>query len=46
MQSFGLANAPTTFQRMMNNVFREYVDDFVLVYLYDNMVFSIDEEEQ
>ena len=45
MLSFGLTNALATFQRLMNNVFKAYLDDFVLVYLDYNLVFSKDEEE-
>ena len=41
---FGLCNAPATFQGMMNEILREYIDDFVLVYLDDIIVFSRDEE--
>ena len=41
----GLCNAPSTFQRMMNNVIGEYIDDFVLVYLDDILVFSTTEHE-
>ena len=42
---FGLTNAPTVFQHMMNNIFREYLDHFVVIYLDDilckNEVFVI-----
>ena len=37
---FGVTNAPSTFQRMMNSLFKEELDDFVLVYLDDILVFS------
>jgi hypothetical protein len=30
---FGLTNAPAVFQHLMNDIFREYMDEFVVVYL-------------
>jgi hypothetical protein len=32
---FGLTNASSTFQEVMNDVFREYLDEFVMVYIDD-----------
>ncbi|GBG91161.1 hypothetical protein CBR_g52042 [Chara braunii] len=32
---FGLTNAPTTFQRAMNDIFRDILEQYVLIYLDD-----------
>jgi len=42
---FGLTNAPAIFQHLMNNVFREFLNDFVVCYLDNILVFSKNEEE-
>jgi hypothetical protein len=42
---FGLTNAPSTFMRVMNNVFMTFIDDFLIVYLDDILIFSRTREE-
>ena len=41
---FGLTNAPETFIDLMNRVFRPYVDQFVVVFIDDIIVYSKDRE--
>jgi hypothetical protein len=43
--SFGLTNAPAYFMYLMNKVFMEYLDKFVVVFIDDILVFSRSEEE-
>jgi hypothetical protein len=43
--SFGLTNAPAYFIYLMNKVFMEYLDKFVVVYIDDILVYSRSEKE-
>jgi hypothetical protein len=45
VMSFGLTNAPTYFMYLMNKVFMEYFDKFVVVFIDDILIFSRMEEE-
>jgi hypothetical protein len=42
---FGLSNTPVVFMCLMNGVFRNYLDKFVIVFLDDVLVYSKTEEE-
>ena len=37
---FGLKNAPATFQHFINNVLCDYLDDFVISYIDDILIYS------
>jgi hypothetical protein len=43
--SFGLTNAPTFFMNMMNSVFMDYLDKFVVVFIDDILIYSQSEAE-
>jgi hypothetical protein len=45
MMSFGLTKALTYFMYLMNKVFMEYLDKFVMVCIDDILVYSKSEEE-
>src|SRR3984893_2119853 len=42
---FGLKNAPATFVKLMDEVFQEYMDKFIIVYLDDIVVYSKDTQD-
>ena len=37
---FGLTNAPSTFWNLMNNVLFDYLDDFIVIYRDDIVIYS------
>ena len=41
----GLCNAPATFQSLMNAIFSDCIDDFLVVYMDDLLIYSKTEEE-
>jgi hypothetical protein len=43
--SFGLTNIPAYFMYLMNKVFMEYLEKFVVVFIDDILIFSKNEEE-
>jgi hypothetical protein len=45
VMSFSLTNAPAYFMYLMNKVFMEYLDKFVVVFIDDILVFSRSEGE-
>jgi hypothetical protein len=37
---FGLCNAPSTFTTLMNSIFHEKLDEFMIIYVDDILVYS------
>ena len=45
VMSFGLTNVPTTFMDLMNRVFRDHLDSFVIVFIDVILIYSKNEDE-
>ena len=42
---FGLTNVPAVFMDLINRVFRDYLDSFVIVFIDDILIYSKTEDE-
>jgi hypothetical protein len=42
---FGLINTLVIFQHLMNDIFREFLNNYVIYYLDDNLIFSKNEKD-
>ncbi len=40
VMSFGLCNAPSTFTTLMNSIFHDKLDEFVIIYIDDILMYS------
>ena len=45
VMSFGLTNAPAAFMDLMNRIFKEFLDKFIIVFIDDFLVYSRSREE-
>ena len=45
VMSFGLTNAPAAFMKLMNRVFHDYLDKFIIVFIDDIVVYSKTRED-
>ncbi|KAL8155807.1 hypothetical protein AgCh_001008 [Apium graveolens] len=45
VMSFGLTNTPAAFMDLMNRMFKEYLDKFIIVFIDDILIYSKTEED-
>uniref|UniRef100_A0A803SNA3 ribonuclease H n=1 Tax=Anolis carolinensis TaxID=28377 RepID=A0A803SNA3_ANOCA len=45
VMNYGLSGAPATFQHFVNDIFQDYLDRFLIIYLDDFLVFSRSQSE-
>lgn len=45
VMSFGQTNAPAIFMKLMNRVFRSYLDQFIIVFIDDILIYSKSSEK-